>query len=231
MSESWDADGPVRPAPQGARANAVPPPAAWTPLVEVDHRVSQPLLDSLEDAGVAAYAEPRPHATAPLDRIHVDATRREAAEAVVSAELPGLLAELGPEEELDPFDAIVAAWDAVPEAPTWPAAEDVLPAHKPERDGDDPVPAPPRRVVREEHFVPPPAPPVTLPASPAKRYAVVALVLGVVVLVVLPLVGRPQSSGVQAVGAISVLAGLATLIYTMRDGPSVDDGPDDGAVV
>lgn len=227
MTDPWDADGPVRPAPQGARANAVPPPPAWELLVEVDQRVSQPLLDSLEDAGVAAYAEPRTQAAA-LDRIHVDATRRDDAEAVVAAELPGLMAELEP--DVDPFDAIVAGWDAVPEAATWPDAEDVAPTKRVERTFPDEEPAPPRRVA-EEHYVPPPAPPVTLPRHPAKRFAVVAVVLGLVVLVVLPLVGWEQSTGRQVLGAIAILAGLGTLIYTMRDGPSVDDGPDDGAVV
>ena len=233
MTDPWDtpADGPVRPAPQGARANAVPPPAAWTPLVEVDHRVSQPLLDSLEDAGVAAYAEPRAQAT-PVDRIHVDAGRRDVAEGVVSAELPGLLAELSPAlDDVDPFDAIVAAWDSVPEARTWPDAEDVAPARRADPPPEPERPAPPRRDPDDDHYVPPPAPPVSLPKTPAKRYAVVAVVLGIVVLVVLPLVGQAPSSGIQMLGAFSLLAGLGSLIYQMRDGPSVDDGPDDGAVV
>jgi hypothetical protein len=230
MSEGWDAtsDGPVRPAPQGARANAVPPPAAWTALVEVDHRVSQALLDSLEDAAVAAYAEPRAQSV-PVDRIHVDATRREVAEAVVSAELPGLLAELGPAEaDVDPFDAIVAAWDAVPEAVTWPDAENVRPAR---RADPPPEPAPKRRDPAEDHFVPPPAPPVTIPSAPVTRYAIIAVVLGIVVIVVLPLVGQAQDDGIQILGLISLLAGIGTLIYRMRDGASVDDGPDDGAVL
>jgi hypothetical protein len=231
MTDGWDAtsDGPVRPAPQGARANAVPPPAAWTPLVEVDHRVAQPLLESLEDAGVAAYAEPRSQAT-PVDRIHVDATRREVAEAVVAAELPGLLAELEPDQpEIDPFDAIVAGWDAVPESRTWPDAEDVRPARI---TLDPPAPVVARRPNPEdEHYVPPPAPPVAWPKQPATRYAILAMVGGIVLLVVLPLLGQEQSNGAQVLGAISFLAGLGTLVYRMRDAPSVDDGPDDGAVV
>ncbi|HWL36305.1 MAG TPA: hypothetical protein VNQ77_08910 [Frankiaceae bacterium] len=231
MTEGWDAasDGPVRPAPQGARANAVPPPAAWTALVEVDHRVSQALLDSLEDAAVAAYAEPQAQ-TAPVDRIHVDATRRDVAEAIVAAELPGLLAELGPAEaEVDPFDAIVAAWDAVPEAATWPDAENVRPARR--ADPPPEPPAPKRRNPDDDHFVPPPAPPVTLPSAPVTRYAIVAIVLGIVVIVVLPLLGQTQDDGIQILGLISLLAGIGTLVFRMRDAPSVDDGPDDGAVL
>jgi hypothetical protein len=215
-----------------ARANAVPPPAAWAALTDVDARVTQPLLDSLEDAGVAAYASAGPGDT---DRLHVDATRRDLAEAVVAAELPGLLAELGPvvasEAEIDPFDAIVAGWDSVPETPSWPALEDV--AARPTPAVAEPVEAPrpaPRPRADEDHFVPPPLPP-TPPAAPVTRYAVAAVVLGLVVLVVLPLIGQRPSQEVFILGAISLLAGLGTLVWRMRDGPSVDDGPEDGAVV
>lgn len=229
MSEGWsvpEPDGPVRRAPQGSRANAVPPPAAWVPLVEVDHRVSQPLLDSLEDAGVAAYAEPRTVA-APVDRLHVDAARRDLAEAVVTAELPGLLAELAPpEDEVDPFDAIVAGWDAVPEAATWPDAEDVRPARP--VPPPEPVAAPVRR--DEDHFVPPPPPPLP-PAQPVTRYAVLAMSAGIFVLVALPLLGTQPSHVLSVLGALCVLGGLGTLVWRMRDAPSVDDGPDDGAVL
>jgi hypothetical protein len=222
VAEGWSA-------PDGARANAVPPPAAWQPLVEVDHRVSQALLDSLEDAGVAAYAEPQPVPT-PVDRLYVDAARCDAAEAVVAAELPGLLDELSPEEpEVDPFDAIVAGWDAVPEAAPWPESEDVAPAHAVEAPPAEPLPAP-VRVPREEHFVPPPVPP-TPPAQPVTRYAVTAILLGLFVLVGLPLLGTSPSQVASVLGALAVLGGLATLVWRMRDGASVDDGPDDGAVV
>jgi hypothetical protein len=228
VSEGWsgapEPEGPVRRAPQGARANAVPPPAAWVALVEVDHRVSQPLLDSLEDAGIAAYAEPRALAT-PVDRLHVDAARRDVAEAVVAAELPGLLAELLPAvDEVDPFDAIVAGWDAVPEAATWPDAEDVGPAK--------PVPRaePVARAPEEGHFVPPPPPPLPA-AQPVTRYAVLAMCLGIFVLVGMPLLGTVPSVVLSVLGALSLLGGLGTLVWRMRDGPSVDDGPDDGAVL
>ena len=229
MTDAWDADGPVRPAPEGASANAVPPPAAWSPLLDVDTRAVQPLLESLEDAGVAAYAAP---VRAGHERVHVDATLREVAEAVVSAELPGLLAELSPEEpDVDPFDAIVAGWDAVPEAASWPEAEDVRPAHKPERVE---APAPPKRRYDpdSEHYVPPPPPPVELPKNPVTRYAVAAVVFGLLAIVVLPLLGiERDNSALLALGAISLIAGVGTLIWRMRDAPSVDDGPDDGAVL
>lgn len=214
--------------PEGARANAVPPPAAWIALVEVDHRVSQPLLDSLEDAGVAAYAEPRSHHT-PVDRLHVDAARRDLAEAVVAAELPGLLAELSPEDtEADPFDAIVAGWDAVPEVAPWPEEEDVRPPRRVTIEPPEARPAP--RPVEEEHYVPPPAPPVP-PAQPVTRWAILALCSGLFVLVGLPLLGTNPSHVASVLGALAILGGLGTLVWRMRDAPSVDDGPADGAVV
>jgi hypothetical protein len=213
----------------GARANAVPPPAAWAALTEVDRRVTEALLDSLEDAGVAAYASP---VTGSTERLHVDAAQRDVAEAVVTAELPGLLAELAPEPEVDPFDAIVAGWDAVPEAATWPAEEDVRPARR-EPDVGPPrytAPARPPRRPEEDHFVPPPPQPAP-PAQPVTRYAVLAVALGLFVLIGLPFLGTSPSHVASVLGAVSLLAGLGTLLWRMRDAPSVDDGPDDGAVL
>jgi hypothetical protein len=217
-------------APPGARANAVPPPAAWAALEDVDARVAQPLLDALEDADVAAYAERVADGT---DRLYVDAHRRDVAAGLVAAELPGLLAELAPGdvvEEVDPFDAIVAGWDAVPEAPTWPASEDVRPAVR------EPDVGPPRsmpkaaKVDPHEHYVPPPPPPAP-PAHAATRWAVLAIAAGLFVLVGLPLLGTMPSHPASVLGAIAIIGGLGTLIWRMRDAPSVDDGPDDGAVV
>ncbi|MDQ1711305.1 MAG: hypothetical protein QOE45_755 [Frankiaceae bacterium] len=242
MSEGPDprpeprSEGPVRRAPFGARSNAVPPPAAWAALVEVDHRVAQPLLDSLEGVDVAAYAEPRqerkgtyldsPVPAKPIDRVYVDAARRDVAEAVVAAELPGLLAELGPHEaELDAFDAIVAGWDAVPEAATWPSSEDYAPARLVE-----PPPPPPAPRYEEEHFVPPP-PPAAPPVSPVTRWATMAICAGLFVLVGLPLFNTTPSHGLSVLAALALVGGLATLFLRMRDAPPVDDGPDDGAVV
>jgi hypothetical protein len=218
--------------PRGARANAVPAPAAWAGLTEVDRRVAQPLLDSLEDAGVAAYAEPLVAPGDATERLYVDAAQRDVAEAVVGAELPGLLAELGPAAEIDPFDAIVAGWDAVPEAATWPAEEDVRPARR-EPDVGPPRSAPaarPSRRPEEDHFVPPTPPPAP-PAQPVTRYAVLAVCLGLFVLIGLPLLGTAPSHVASVLGAVSLLAGLGTLVWRMRDAPSVDDGPDDGAVL
>ena len=216
-------------APEGARSNAVPAPAAWTELVEVDPRVSAALLESLEDAGVAAYASASPGG----DRISVDATRRELAQAVVEAELPGMLAELGPEPDVDPFDAIVAAWDSVPDEPSWPAEEDVVrPAAKRAEDDETWRPRPTPRPVRpeDEHYVPPAAP---IPPAPqtVTRFAIAAIAGGLFVILILPMLGTTPSQAALVLATGAIVGGVGTLVWRMRDAPSVDDGPDDGAVV
>ena len=238
------------------RSNALDAPA-FVRAAEVDPRVVEPLLDALEDAGVAAYSEPLPqgssyteHVRPPRRRhrleeqIWVDRDRRDLATSVIDAELPGLLAELrGPEQTDAAFDAIVAGWDVadVPAVPPWPVHEDL---DVTTRDPDDPAL---RRsslpvedgdydIVRaapddDEHFVPPPPPPVP-PASQATKYAIVGLVLGFVFLVGgQRLLGFPTSNGSRYLGVLFILAAVATLVARMRDAPPVDDGPDDGAVV
>jgi hypothetical protein len=55
--------------------------------------------------------------------------------------------------------------------------------------------------------------------------------LGIFVLVGMPLLGTVPSVVLSVLGALSLLGGLGTLVWRMRDGPSVDDGPDDGAVL
>jgi len=217
-------------APEGARANAVPSPAAWSELLDVDPRVSASLLESLEDAGVAAYASPGDGG----DRICVDATRRDLAEAVVTAELPGLLAELGPqgglvEPEVDPFDEIVAGWDAVPAERSWPAEEDVVrPARRDEESWRPRVTPRPRP--EDEHYVPP-VPDVPPAPQTVTRFAIVAIAGGLFVILGLPLLGTEPSQGALVLATMAIVGGIGTLVWRMRDAPSVDDGPDDGAVV
>lgn len=221
--------------PEGAKSNAVPPPAAWTDLLEVDPRVSAALLESLEDAGVAAYAATFDG----TDRVVVDASLRDLAEGVVAAELPGLLAELGPESgvglaeppEVDPFEAIVAGWDDVPAERSWPAEEDVVrPARKDEEDSWRPRPAPRPRRPDEEHFVPPP-PPIPPAPQTVTRFAIAAIAGGLFVILVLPLLGTQPSQAALMLATAAIVGGIGTLVWRMRDAPSVDDGPDDGAVV
>jgi len=249
-------DGPVAPSdpddlrrmPAGVRANALAA-ELFALLREVDHRVADAMLDALEDAGVAAYVEPAPPAdregyvqpryTTPQDRLYVDCDRRDVAGVVVGAELPGMLAELEPADQDAAFAAIVAGWDAPAEAevPPWPVTEDLdvtlrdpdgdLPRSLVVRlpDGDE-APAEPD----EGHFVPPPPPPLPKPDYTTKL-AVAAIAFGFVVLFVLSVFGVEPMREIQVLGLVGILGGLATLVSRLRDGPPVDDGPDDGAVV
>ncbi len=79
----------------------------------------------------------------------------------------------------------------------------------------------------EEHYEPPPAPPLPVPA-PASLYAFLLVVAGVV------LVGAPSVIGLSSdvgllLGVVFIGGGAAVLVSRMRD-RSIDEG-DDGAVV
>lgn len=215
--------------PEGARSNAVPPAAVWSDLLDVDPRVSAALLESLEDAGVAAYAVTEQG----QDRVVVDASLRDIAEAVVAAELPGLMADLGGglvEPEVDPFEAIVAGWDAVPAERSWPAEEDVVRPAKRDEESWRPAPTPPPRRLEDEHYVPPP-PPIPPAPQTVTRFAIAAIVGGLFVILGLPLLGTEPSQMALVVATAAIVGGIGTLVWRMRDAPSIDDGPDDGAVV
>lgn len=225
--------------------------AAWAKLTDVDPRVADALLESLEEAGIAAYAEPlagesgisrevRIPAT-PTDRLYVDTARFEMAEAIVAAELPGLLEELRPLDEDAAFAAIVAAWntEAASPVPPWPVEEDVegsrtrpaeeeRPRLRPNMEVDEEDAAP---VYEDEgHFVPPPPPPLPR-AHPITVWGAFAVVAGVFLIIFLPILGTQPSPAVQVLGVLAIVGGIATLVWRMRDAPPVDDGPDDGAVV
>ena len=94
--------------PPGRRDNGLPA-TSWGALVDLDPRLSEALLASLAQAGVAAYVEPAGGQNAltrasqlparPLDRLWVDPVHADAARAVVGAEvrdLTALLAEQDP---------------------------------------------------------------------------------------------------------------------------------------
>ena len=95
------------PPPAGRRDNGLPS-SEWGALVDLDPRLSEALLSSLADAGVAAYVEPAggQHAITrasqlparPLDRLWVDPLRADAARAVVFAEVSDLTTLLAEQE-------------------------------------------------------------------------------------------------------------------------------------
>lgn len=189
------------------RSNALSA-ATFAPLLDVDPRVVEPLLDSLEDAGIAAYAQPRTH-RAPFggeleagrfdpalrEQLWVDGAQRDLAATVVATELPGLLAELhaAPARDVadaDPdeaFAAIVARFADEPAGPVppWPVSEDVDGSRRaPAAEADEPlVPRPPEdgEAVAEdddEGHFVPPPPPPLPAAAVRTKLAVAAMVVG-----------------------------------------------------
>lgn len=143
------------------------------------------------------------------------------------------------------FAQIIADYDRLETTPThpWPAAED-LPATPPatpdttagpvlrRRRSDPPVEPShwlePDAVEDDGHFVPPPPPPV-----PRVRLrtlgAVLAVVLGVLLLFAPRVLGLVGTQGVGLLGLVLLTGGAGALVWWVRDGSS--GGPDDGAVV
>jgi hypothetical protein len=213
--------------------------ALWTPLRDVDPRVGEHLLDVLEAAGIAAYLEPAsdvgPYTrtvflpSPPSDRLYVDRARRVEARGLVEryadehARPVPERAAVRPEIDEDAeWARIVAAFEA--ENGRLPTAQlDAAPSEAP-----PPAPHEPAILdLPDEHFEPPPAPPLPVPA-PSSLYAAL-LVIGGVVLVGLPsLIGLSQDLGLLF-GVLLIGAGAALLVSRMRE-RATDDG-DDGAVV
>ena len=138
--------------------------ASYVPLVDVDPRVGEHLLDVLGSAGVPAYLEPsvdvEPYTRAmslpspPTDRLFVDREQRTQAREIVEAETPhGTRPRPQPrddvpshgltdQEEERAWQAIIAGFDAAASAPTLEARGHYLP--EPDTDpGPAPTPPPP----------------------------------------------------------------------------------------
>lgn len=138
------------------------------------------------------------------------------------------------------FAQIVAGFDtpAQDRVPRWPAAEDAGPLTPPSPKPSAPVtPKPPRAVPLpswvepdaiedpgDDHFVPPPAPPV--PRVRARTVlAFLVLVLGMLVLFAPGLVLLPETNQVTVLGIAMLGGGFAALVYWLREaGPHDDDG-------
>ncbi len=229
----------------GPRANAVPS-TEFTRLSTVDARVSDALLDVLEDAGIAARVEPsagdvgpyrdvRPHPL-PEDVLYVDAARREEAGALVGAELPGMLAELRPAtrdwtDEDETFASIIAGFNT-DEPDTVERSSSLDPVPRLRRRSDDDwetrVAANNAAFDEQDHFVPPPPPPLPRLTGP-RLWGIAMLAAALLLLVVVPLAGG-RSEGQLVTGILLAVAGTGVIIWQMREGRS-DDDPDDGAVI
>lgn len=229
--------------------------ASYVPLVDVDPRLADLVLDTLREREIAAYASPTTgqqgslvHARieGPLDRVYVDTAAFSAARQLLDEQLPRLRREHESHAELDED----AAWAEIVAGFNLPAAEPLRPADsslpadssrlpdfsqppdpllfpEPARPAEPP---PPASHEPGDHFVPPPPPPLPR-ADPLTRLGWAGLLGGPLLLVLGAFVGLPVDGwlGLLLVGAF--LGGFGVLLARMRTGEDDGSDPDDGAVV
>jgi hypothetical protein len=125
----------------------------------------------------------------------------------------------GPDEPQRPtgpgsFEELRAWVDVHPDLLAGPEPDELLEADQPP----------------EDHYLPPPPPPLPR-GDRLSRWAWAGAVGAPLGYVLLALFGQDLGGvlGFTLIGAF--VAGFVTLVLRMRDGPRVDDGPDDGAVV
>lgn len=206
----------------------------YVAIADLDPRLVDALLDTMRTEGIAAYAQPTPASTGgymesrlpsrPIDRLYVDEQKVDRAKDLVAQEK---------QESTEPEQDFDAAWKQVlvslqsssttDPVPPWPVSEDVD-ATTPES------PAPSEESAygedaEDQHFVPPPAPPVPKLRTPTLA-AVVAIAIGLLLLAT-----NFDGGSFRVVAIIAVIAGGASLVWNMRQGPPTDSGWDDGAVV
>lgn len=226
---------------------------SWAPLADVESALTDHVLEALATAGIAAYAEPATSAEAaylgsgrsmgPSDRITVDGEHRRAARQVMDALLPELRSELAAhrrDTDDQAWTQIVAGFDATtaePEVKPWnekaAATEgdewaDFRRAPEPQA-----LPQELTGVDDDEHYTPPPAPPVPS-GDTVTRLAWTGLIGGPLYLMLASILnwnidGLTGLANLAAVGAF--VGGMITLITRMKDEPLIDESDDDGAVV
>lgn len=150
------------------------------------------------------------------------------------------------------FDDIVANIDSSSNAAStapWPDAENTgaeptpppvapTPQRTPQTEWSEwddirvPQAEPPVEAPQEDegHYVPPPPPPLPK-GDPVARWAWAGAVGAPALAIALSLLGWGLDGLTGIALVVAFLAGFGTLISRLRDGPRVDDGPDDGAVV
>lgn len=220
----------------GARDNGLRC-ANYVMVGDLDPRIADALLETLRDEGIAAYVTPTPatqggfletrHPSRMTDRLYADVDHTDRARE--------LLPTPDPAADID-FDS---AWQQVlrslqspssdGESATWPTSEDVaadtpsrsVPVELPISDyhGYEGDPA------LDEHFEPPPPPP--LPRL--RRVTIIALIA--IVAGILILATNFDGGSLMWLAIVAIVSGVATLIWHMKDGPPIDSGWDDGAVV
>ncbi len=177
----------------------------WIAIADVDPRVADDVLITLHANAIAAYIEPTPadgglalEQRLPMrmtDRVFADANAVGPARRLVAAELA----------DIDASDAETA----------------LLPAGADEGHVTDDLDADPA----DEHFVPPPAPPLPR-LRPSTVAGLAAIALGIVILVT-----GWDGGSLSLLGVLAIAVGVGILVWHMKDGPPTDSGWDDGAVL
>jgi hypothetical protein len=210
--------------------------ANYVMVGDLDPRIADSLLETLREEGIAAYVTPTPSSQGGFletrrpskmtDRLYADAERTERAHELLPAP--------DPTGDID-FDS---AWQQVLQSlqsPTdgtttsWPSSED-MPAPSATREVPIELPTSDYRGYEgdpalDEHFEPPPPPP--LPRL--RRVTIIALIAiaaGIAILAT-----NFDNGSLMWLAIVSIVSGVATLIWHMKDGPPIDSGWDDGAVV
>ncbi|MDP9240897.1 MAG: DUF308 domain-containing protein [Actinomycetota bacterium] len=188
----------------------------------------------------------------PTDRLFVDRHRAAEARALVAAEAEAAGRTGKPWEPSEPLEpeqpdkldeeaewaALVASFDrpSASVVPPWPVNEDtevdVGPTAEEPRQAqehDEPLEDEPAED-DEEGYVPPPPPP--LPRISRPTAGALLTIAGGVFLLVLgsPLLSLDSDIAFR-LGIVAIIAGVAWLIWRMRDDSDDADRPDDGAVV
>ncbi|MFN2536754.1 MAG: hypothetical protein ABR549_01200 [Mycobacteriales bacterium] len=151
------------------------------------------------------------------------------------------------DEEL--FRQIVAGFSADPDdpVPRWPVSEDLdedpSASDEPRRrrrtdrlplpdDDDQGLPAwvEPAALEDEGHYVPPPPPKIPRPRLRTVG-AVLMVVLGFAAIFAPYALWLSDDALSLLLGLVLTVGGTAVLVFSMRDAPPTDSGPDDGAVV
>jgi hypothetical protein len=234
--------------------------SSFSSVGDVDPRVGEHLLDILALDGIAAYLQPTVDHDAvtravslpahPTDRLYVDRYRAADARALVATEAQ---AAGRPTEQTEPdqnepdqhepdqdrvWAGIVASFDLEPTEPVprWPANEDADPDEGSEA-GSEARPAaaaaldePAEEPDEEEGYVPPPPPPLPR-LSRQTAGALLTISAGVFLLLLGSRLLSLDPDIAFRLGILAVIGGVAYLIWRMRDDPSDEDRPDDGAVV
>jgi hypothetical protein len=155
----------------------------------------------------------------------------------VSRSDPGVLADVPPFGDTPPVPEAQPLADVPPLTDDLPLPGPPFPS-KPSRPvtpagvgpGRGPRDAPIPENPADDHYVPPPAPPLPK-LEPVTKGAWLALFGGPLYLIIATIVGWTVSGLAAFLAVAAFVGGFAVLVLRMDSGPPKDRGPDDGAVV